>query len=99
MKNKTRSHRLEVIHKTYCASIQGTKEDGKSFSPFYLIFGRELNVPIDVMFVSIPHVFHMSKYIVSLRNRLKFSHDLASKHIQASREKQKRNYDVKERAS
>ena len=37
----------------------------------------------------------MSKYIVSLRNRLKFSHGLASKHIQASREKQKRNYDVK----
>ena len=39
----------------------------------------------------------MSKYIVPLRNRPKYSHGLASKPIQASQEKQKRNYDVKKK--
>ena len=41
----------------------------------------------------------MSKYIVPLRNRPKYSHGLASKPIQASQEKQKRNYDVKKKSS
>ena len=78
-----------------------TRQDSTSFSPFYLMFGREPNLPIDVMFDNIPHVENTSKskYIESLRNRLKFSHDLASKYIQASQERQKKNYDVKIKSS
>lgn len=44
-------------------------------------------------------ILPISKYIESLKDRLKFSYNLALKNIQDAQARQKRNYDVKIKSS
>lgn len=78
-----------------------TKQDSTSFSPYYLMFGRKPNLPIDIILDNNTQVDNTSKskYIESLKDRLKFSYNLALKNIQDAQARQKRNYDVKIKSS
>lgn len=65
------------------------------------MFGREPNLPIDIILDNNTQVDNTSKskYIESLKDRLKFSYNLALKNIQDAQARQKRNYDVKIKSS
>lgn len=88
---------IKPIEKAYNC----TKQDSTSFSPYYLMFRREPNLPIDIILDNNTQVddTSKSKYIESLKDRLKFSYNLALKNIQDAQARQKRNYDVKIKSS
>lgn len=77
------------------------KQDSTSFSPYYLMFGREPNLPMDIILDNDTQVDNTSKskYIESLKDSIKFSYGLALKNIQVAQARQKRNYDMKIKSS
>lgn len=78
-----------------------TKQASTSFSPYYLMFGREPNLPIDIILDDNTQVDNTSKskYIESLKDIFMFSYNLALKNIQVAQARQQRNYDVKIKSS
>lgn len=65
------------------------------------MFGREPILPIDIILDNNNQVdtTSKSKYIESLKDRLKFSYNLALKNIQDAQARQKRNNDLKIKSS
>lgn len=57
------------------------------------MFGREPNLPIDIILDNNTQVDNTSKskYIASLKDRLKLSHNLALKNIQNAQARHERN--------
>ena len=76
------------------------RQDTTGQSPFYLMFGRQPRLPIDLAFGTATDntTKHksMTEYIKQMKDRLKKSYDIAQKATQKSQERQKDNYDVKD---
>ena len=70
-------------------------------SPFFLMFGREPRLPIDLMFGTnnTTEKKNLQKYIESLKSKLQFSYNLAQESIRKSQRRQKQNYDLKVRGA
>ena len=72
-----KSHVASLVHVYNCNRNAAT-----GFIPYFLLFGRKPELPIDVEFVlGISHVISptsRSKYIEKLRRRLRFTHEKAS---------------------
>ena len=81
-------------------AYNATRHASTGHAPFYLMFGRQARLPIDLVFdTGDPEKKDHSKYITELRERLKHSYELATKEAEKSRDKQKQNYDVRARAA
>ncbi|VDI42494.1 Hypothetical predicted protein [Mytilus galloprovincialis] len=91
-----KTHVAPLVHAYNC-----TRHEATSHSPYFLMFGREPNLPIDIAFGLTPDTVRQpqSKYIQELRERLVKAYELASKAADRAREKQKTGYDLKARGA
>lgn len=92
-----KSYIAPLVHAYNC-----TRHESTGFSPFSLMFGRDPHLPVDISFglnkndgKQVP----LTKYVETLRTRLKESFDLASAAASKARAKQKRFYDLKARGA
>ena len=80
---------LPYISMAYRATPQASTD----FSPNFLMFGRELSMPIDVMIpVSREPAVSSNEFAQDMRKRLGYAYELARKTLKRSVERQKRLY-------
>lgn len=78
-------------------AYNATRHETTGFSPFYLMFGREPHLPIDIAF-GIDRgrkSESLGKYAATLRSRLQEAYRTASSKVHHSQGKQKADYDKK----
>ena len=83
-----------LVHAYNC-----TKHESTSFAPYFLMFGREPRLPVDITFGlgdETPST-SVTAYVKDLRERLRTSFDTAKKASQKAQSKQKTGYDVRTR--
>jgi len=77
-------------------AYNSTKHESTGFSPFYLMFGRQPRLAIDVT-MGLPEdqdkKESYTKFISKLKDRLEYSYKLAFKNAERSSDKQKKFYD------
>ena len=85
-----------LVHAYNC-----TKHDSTGYSPYELMFGRKLRLPVDLAF-GLPEEHNQtesySEYITDLRNRIKETFELVKNTAESSRQKQKINFDKRAKA-
>ncbi|CAC5401788.1 unnamed protein product [Mytilus coruscus] len=74
-----------------------SEHDSTGQTPSMMMFGREAELPIDLLLGLPPHVTPSthSDYVTNLINRLDRIHTVASKQMEGARDRQKRNYNIK----
>lgn len=78
------------------------KHESTGFSPYMLFFGREPRLPVDLAFTldnGTNDKPSYSEYVQELQKQLKEAFEIANKHADLARKKQKANYDLKARAA
>lgn len=86
-------HVSHLVHAYNC-----TKCDSTGYSPYYLMFGREARLPVDLCFDTSQHAVETachSRYVEKLREDLKEAFRLASKASNQRHLRNKRHYDKK----
>ena len=78
-------------------AYRSTAQETISISPFKMMMGREVNMPIDILFggPSEEEPEFGSDYVLTLQETLKLSHEWARVHLKRGAERQKRYYDLK----
>ena len=79
-------------------AYNSTRHDSTGYAPFYLMFGRHPNLPIDLMFGlktddNEESTATREQYIEDLRNRLETSYKTANEIAEKAKKRQKRLYD------
>ena len=79
------------------AAYRSTVHPATGFTPNKLMLGREVNLPIDILYPrpapqELPEVH---EYVLSLRNRMEECYDLARKCLKKAAERQDRDYDTR----
>ncbi|KAK3101184.1 hypothetical protein FSP39_001606 [Pinctada imbricata] len=96
-KSDWKSYIAPIVHAYNCMKQDTTKQ-----SPYFLMFGREPHLPIDITFgldKEAENKSSMTKYVADMRDRLKKSYELASEAAKKSQSRQKKNYDLKSRGA
>lgn len=95
-KKDWKKHIGPIVHCYNCMKQSSTGQ-----TPFYLMFGREPRLPIDLAFKTNPYEDKqtMTHYIEKLKERLETSYNLAQQNVKQSQEKQKDFYDRKVRGA
>lgn len=96
-KRRWSQHIGHLVHAYNCASNEAT-----GFSPYYLMFGREASLPVDLCFGTSsdgtrPETY--LKYVTDMRKELKTAYELAESLAAKQTEGNKRRYDQKIRFS
>ena len=92
-----KKHIANLTHAYNC-----TKHDSTGYSPFYLMFGRQPRLPIDLVLglhKDQGHASSYSKYVDDLRKSLESAYDTALKHTGSSQSRQKKTFDKKVRGA
>lgn len=80
-----------------------TKHDSTGYSPYFLMFGRKPQLPVDVAFDigtdKNTKGVDFGAYTKSLKERLTYAYEMAQKHQGSSSNYQKSKYDLKARAA
>lgn len=86
---------------TLVYAYNSTRHDSTGHSPFYLMFGRDARLPIDITFGlnENQQKQSLSKYAKDLGARFKQAHEKAQEVIKKSQENQKKNYDTRIRGA
>ncbi|MEW8547939.1 MAG: reverse transcriptase domain-containing protein [Candidatus Thiodiazotropha sp.] len=70
--------------------------ESTQLTPFQLLFGREMNLPIDTTLIPKPSLGQNARqYFQELLNKLKTSQEIASENLRIAQEKAKLRHDVK----
>ena len=95
-KKDWKNHVAPLVHAYNC-----TKHESTGYSPFYLMFGREPRLPIDLAFgVNTNKQHHsLTSYAEGLRKRLQESYEIATETTKKSQGRQKGGYDLKVRGA
>ena len=95
-KQNWKSHVATMVHAYNC-----TKHESTGQSPYFLMFGREPNLPVDIAFglTKEDKKEPQTKYIQDLRERLLESYRVAVEQIQRAQKKQKDRYDLRSRGT
>jgi len=86
-----------LVHAYNC-----TKQESTEYSPFFLMFGRQPRLPVDLLLGSADDNVDgitYEAYVDSLRDRLRFAYDLAASHVAKAQKSQKQRYDLKARSN
>ena len=76
-------------------AYRATPHESTGFSPNYMVYGREMHMPIDVMLEErCPQEEDELGYVQGLRERLEDAYDVAREHLGRSANRQKRYHDV-----
>ena len=99
-KRNWKKYVFPLVHAYNC-----TRHEGTRYSPYYLMYGREPQMPIDVAFgigkqqgndTFISYVKYLKdrlSYVKYLKDRLSYAYTLANKNTAKDKERQKTNYD------
>ena len=88
-------HVAPLVHAYNCTRHESTDQ-----SPYYLMFGREPRLPIDLAFgINNQQQKILTKYIAELRQKMKKAYEIATSSAAQARVKQKAGYDIKARGS
>ena len=82
-----------MVHAYNC-----TRHDATGYSPYYLMFGREARLPIDICFgtpMEQQGDRHHQQYVENLRRELRRAYQLAVDAANKNHQKNKRAYDSK----
>ena len=82
-----------LVHAYNC-----TQHDYTGFSPYYMMFGRNPRLPVDIVF-DLRKEVKGSNYIKDLRDRLDHAYHLATEASKRSQQKQKEGYDMRVRGA
>ncbi|XP_062600140.1 uncharacterized protein LOC134261723 [Saccostrea cucullata] len=94
-KSNWKSHVAPLVHAYNCTRHESTNQ-----SPYYLMFGREPRLPVDLAFgINNQQQKTLSKYIEDLRQKMKKAYEIATSSATAARFKQKEVYDMKTRGN
>ncbi|XP_048250419.1 uncharacterized protein LOC125378637 [Haliotis rufescens] len=94
-KSDWKSHIGPLVHAYNC-----TRHESTGQSPFFLMFGREPRLPLDLAFgLELGLTQSLAEYTRLLRERLKKSYELAVASAKTSRERQKKGYDIRVRGA
>ena len=95
-KRDWKSHLPSLIH-----AYNSMKQETTGQSPFFLMFGREPRLPVDVIFrtENNQQKDSLQNYIKSLKSKLEFSYNLTQESIKKAQSRQKKNYDLKVRGA
>ena len=81
------------------SAYRSSVHDVTGFTPNFLMFGREIRMPAELVYSSVSgtgkDVDNYGSYVDSLRNRMQKAHEVARKHLQTAAKRQKLSYDVK----
>jgi len=81
---------LPLMMMAYRSSVHASTQ----YTPFCLLFGHEVRLPVDVMFGRQPnHKPEVSDYVRNLRGTLEEVHEHAREHLRAAQKRQKDHYD------
>ena len=85
-----------LVHAYNC-----TRHDSTGFSPYELMFNRQPRLPVDLLLGSEPpqSSISYSSFVDSMKQRLKYSYDLASQRSKDAQKSQKRIYDLRTRGN
>ena len=95
-KRDWKSHVSPLVHAYNC-----TRHESTGQTPFFLMFGREPRLPIDLAFgleINRPKQT-LTQYVTSMKNRLKQAYEVATKEANKARQRQKGHYDLKIRGA
>jgi transposase InsO family protein len=89
----TWDQRLHLLTMAY----RSTPHESTGFSPNFMVYGRELYMPLDVMMGQPESSEDQNEleYVQKLRERLEDAYEIAREHLQENANRQKRYYDVK----
>lgn len=78
-----------------------TKSEVTGFSPFYLLFGRSLRLPVDALFGLNPdnNSISQSEYVERWTKGMQEAYEIAREHVKKNTERNKRHYDQKVRCT
>ena len=91
-----KAHISPLVH-----AYNATRHDSTARSPFFLMFGREPRLAVDLV-LGVPEEEGQPtycKYVEALRKRLQEAYKLATAEIEKAQSRQKRNYDRKVRGA
>ncbi|XP_046564513.1 uncharacterized protein LOC124273317 [Haliotis rubra] len=83
-------------------TCNSTRHETTGYSPFFLMFGRQPRLPVDLAFgldIEPSKANSLLEYTISLKDRLKQAYELAAESATKSQARQKANYDIKARAA
>ncbi len=86
-----KDHLASLVHAYNC-----TKHESSGYSPFYLMFGRQPRLPIDIV-LGLPAVHDNNQILTSVRESLELAYKIASEATRKATRKQKHYYDQKVR--
>ena len=95
MKSDWKSHIPALVH-----AYNSMPQETTGYSPYFLMFGREPRLPVDVAFgLDTGNRTSKTRYIEELRGRLQKSYDLAIKSSAKAKDRQKQHYDLRTRGA
>lgn len=95
-KHKWSQHVASMVHAYNC-----TRNESTGYSPYFLMFGREARLPVDVCFGPAQAGEEVAKhhqYVDKLRKELRHAYQLATEASNKNHQKNKRGYDSRVRA-
>ena len=96
-KSDWKSYIGPIVHSYNCMRQDSTKQ-----SPYFIMFGREPHLPIDISFGlnrDKQSTTSLTKYVENMKERLRKSYELASEAVKRSQHRQKEHYDLKSRGA
>ena len=96
-KSEWKNHVGTLVHAYIC-----TRNSATGFSPYYLMFGRQPHLPVDVALGLTPHIItesNTTKFVQKLREWTKWAHKKVEAFQAKEDKRHKHNYDKKSRAA